>query len=69
MGSGYNAYRRKVRSVPCPKCRAPVGAPCIDWRSYDRDLFGNRVHVERAKARAPLPDESLALDARSPDAH
>lgn len=45
--SGWS-YRRL--SVPCPKCQAPVGAPCADWRSHDRDLFGTRVHQERRLA-------------------
>lgn len=39
-------------SVVCPKCFAPVGAPCADHRSYDLNL-GSRnswpayVHKER----------------------
>lgn len=35
--------------VPCPKCNAPPGCPCADFRSHDRDLFGNRVHDERRR--------------------
>lgn len=34
------------RTVPCPKCHAPVGAPCADFRSYDKSL-GVHVHLER----------------------
>lgn len=41
-------------SVPCPKCGAPTGAPCADWRSHDKDLFLNRVHPERRRARREL---------------
>ena len=39
-----------VWSVPCPKCNAPIGAPCADWRTHDRDLFGRRIHKERRAA-------------------
>jgi hypothetical protein len=39
------------RSVPCPKCCAPVGCPCADFRSWDKYLYGVRVHVERDQAR------------------
>ena len=35
------------RQEPCPKCHAPVGAPCADLRSYDKILYGVRTHRER----------------------
>lgn len=35
------------RSRACPTCHAPVGAPCADLRSYDKDLYGVRVHPAR----------------------
>lgn len=49
--SGYWArILGKAWSTPCPKCHAPVGAPCADHRSHDRDLFGARTHRERRQA-------------------
>jgi hypothetical protein len=36
--------------VACPKCGAPVDRPCLDFRTYDRFLFGRRVHPERRAA-------------------
>lgn len=40
-------YAARRRSVPCPDCGAPAGASCADRRTYDGDLFGNRVHPSR----------------------
>lgn len=41
------------RSAPCPECNAPTGAPCADRRSWDKDLYGVRVHgARRATVRA-----------------
>jgi len=37
------------RREPCPKCHAPAGAPCADFRSYDKNLYGVRVHKERER--------------------
>jgi len=36
-----------ARRNPCPKCHAPAGMPCLDWRSYDKELYGVRTHRER----------------------
>lgn len=43
-------YTARVRSVSCPDCHAPVGAPCADRRTYDGDLFYNRTHRPRSAA-------------------
>lgn len=42
------------RSVPCGECNAPTGAPCADRRSWDKDLYGVRVHKARRLAARAL---------------
>ena len=37
------------RSVSCNTCGAPAGCPCADLRSWDKDLYGVRVHKVRRR--------------------
>lgn len=37
------------RQLPCPKCHAPSGAPCADFRSYDGNLYVVSVHKPRER--------------------